>query len=79
MPDKVRYDYLQRFKDASAKGTFTMDDELNILTYLIDRYKFITVAEYARRENISHTAADKRIDAGGVMYMVIGGIKFVIP
>ncbi len=73
-----RIDYLQRFKDASASGAFTMDVELNILTYLIERYKFITVAEYARCENISHTAADKRLQSGNVMYIVIGGEKYVI-
>ena len=79
MSENKRLDYLQRFKDASQKGTFSMDEELNILTYIIDRYKFITVAEYARQNNITHTAADKRIDAGNVMYIVIGGVKFIIP
>lgn len=79
MNETKRLDYLQRFKDASQIGTFTIDEELNILTYLIERYKFISVAEYARQNNISHTAADNRISAGSVMYIVIGGVKLIIP
>lgn len=68
----------ERFKTASEKGSFSMSDELKILTYLIDRYKFITVAEYARRNNISHTAADKRIEAGNVMNVKIAGLNLII-
>ena len=79
MSDNQRVDYLKRFKDASEKGTFTMTEELNILSYLIERYKFITISEYARQNNITPAGVLHRIEQGGVMYILIGGIKFVIP
>lgn len=79
MPDNQNIDYFKRYKDASEKGTFTMTDELKILTYIIEKYKFITVSEYARRKNISPAGALKRIEAGNVMYVLIAGNKLIIP
>ena len=79
MSENKRLDYLQRFKDASQKGTFTMDEELNILSYLIERYKLLTVSEYARQKGITPAGALHRIEKGDVMYIVIGGVKFIIP
>lgn len=79
MSNNQRLDYLKRFTDASQKGTFTMDEELNILSYIIDRYKFVTVSEYARQQGISPAGVLHRIEKGDVMYVVIGGVKFIIP
>lgn len=79
MSEPQRLDYLKRFIDASQKGTFTMDEELNILSYIIERYKFVTVSEYARQKNITPAGVLHRIDKGDVMYINIAGIKMIIP
>lgn len=79
MTDTQEIDWLKRFTDASQKGTFSMDVELNILTYLVDRYKFVTLSEYARQQGISPAGALKRIEAKQVMYIKIAGTKMIIP
>jgi hypothetical protein len=82
MPDNVIHlepNAFERFKAASEKGKFSIDAELNILTYLIERYKFVNLSEYARQNNISPAAAFKRVESGNVMYIEIAGIKMIIP
>lgn len=79
MSDNQNIDYLKRFTEASQKGTFSMTAELKILTYLIYRYKFVKLSEYARRQGISPAGALKRIEAGNVMFIEIAGTKYIIP
>ena len=75
----MEQEVFERFKVASENGKFSMDAELNILTYLIEKYKFINQSEYARQHNISPAGALKRIETGSVMYITIAGIKLIIP
>ncbi len=56
----------------------TMDEELNILNLLVNKYNFLSVSEYARKENISQPASLKRLKSGKVMYVEMIGRKFII-
>ena len=79
MAENQNIDYHKRYVEASEKGLFSMRVELSILTYIIDKYKFISVAEYARRNDISIPGALRRIESGGVMFIDIAGGKLIIP
>lgn len=54
-----------------------MQDELHLLNYLIKRYNFMSVADYAKRECITIPGANKRIEAGKVQFVNIAGRKLV--
>ena len=69
---------IDRFKKAINDNQFTMDVELEMINHLVNKYNFISVAEYARKESISSPAALKRIATGKVMYVEMIGKKFVI-
>jgi hypothetical protein len=68
----------ERFKKDCEAGNFAMHTELSILQYLVERYNLISVANYAKKHKISHTAADKRIKSGKVMYLLIEKYKFIV-
>lgn len=69
---------IDRFKKAINDNRFTMDVELEMIKHLVNKYNFISVAQYARNENISPPAALKRLKAGKVMYINMIGRDFII-
>jgi hypothetical protein len=68
----------ERFKIASESDKFPMSDELNIIKFLIDKYKFMTLSDYARLKGITPAGASKRIEAKRVMTIEIAGLNLII-
>ncbi len=66
-----------RFIECSEKGEIFMSDELHLLNYLINRYQFMSVADYAKSEGITITGAKKRLESGKVQYINIAGRKLI--
>lgn len=69
---------VERFKKAIDVNRFRMDEELNMLDILVNKYNFMSVSQYARKEKISQPAALKRLKTGKVMYVEMIGRKFII-
>lgn len=68
----------ERFKKAIDVNFFRMDEELEMISILVNKYNFLSVSQYAKRENISQPAALKRLNSGKVMYVEMIGRKFII-
>ena len=68
---------VDRFIECSENGELFMSDELHLLNYLINRYNFISVADYAKSEGITITGANKRLESGKVQFVNIAGRKLV--
>jgi len=68
---------VDRFIECSEKGEIFMSDELHLLNYLINRYQFMSVADYAKSEGITITGANKRLEAGKVQFVNIAGRKLI--
>lgn len=68
---------VDRFIECSEKGEIFMSDELHLLNYLINRYQFMSVADYAKQEMITITGANKRIEAGKVQYVKLANRKLI--
>jgi len=68
----------ERFKKALKVNRFKMDEELDILEMLVNKYNFKSVSQYARDSNISQPAALKRLNTGKIMYVEMIGRKFII-
>ncbi len=68
---------VDRFKECSENGEISMSDELHLLNYLINRYQFTSVADYARHEGITITGANKRLEAGKVQYVNLAGRNLI--
>ena len=58
-------------------GEISMSDELHLLNYLFDRYKFMSVADFARKEGITIPGANKRLASGKVQYVNLAGRKLI--
>ena len=69
----------ERFKSASESDKFPISDELNIVKFMIDKYKFVTQSDYARKTGITTAGASKRIEAGRVIVVEIAGLNLIIP
>jgi hypothetical protein len=68
----------ERFEKAINTNQFTIDEELNMIDVLVKKYNFLSVSQYARKENISQPGALKRLKSGKVMYIEMIGRKFII-
>lgn len=69
---------VERFKKAIDVNRFRIDEELQMLNHLVNKYNFKSVSEYARQENISQPAALKRLKTGKIMFVEMIGRKFII-
>ncbi len=69
---------LQRFKKAIDNNTFNSHEELEMINLLVNKYNFLSVSEYARKESISQPAALKRLKTGKVMFVEMINRKFII-
>lgn len=69
---------VERFKKAIDVNQFMMHEELEMLNHLVSKYNFVSVSEYARKENISQPGALKRLKTGKVMFVEMIGRKFII-
>ena len=67
-----------RIIECSSNGELSYTDELHILNHLINKFKPLSLSEYARKENISPNGAKCRIAAGKVMYINMIGKTFII-
>ena len=70
---------IDRFKKAIKANQFTITEELAMINLLVNKYNFISVSEYARKEKISQPAALKRLQTGKVMHIIMIGRKFIVP
>lgn len=69
---------VERFKKAIDLNQFLMNEELEMINLLVNKYNFLSVSEYARKENISQPGALKRLRSGKVMFVEMIGRKFII-
>lgn len=69
---------VERFKKAIDLNQFLMNEELEMISLLVNKYNFLSVSEYARKENISQPGALKRLRSGKVMFVEMIGRKFII-
>jgi hypothetical protein len=69
---------VERFKKAIKVNRFRMDEELEMLEVLVNKYNFLSVSEYARKEKISQPAALKRLKTGKIMFVEMINRKFII-
>ena len=68
----------ERFKKAIDDNRFRIDEELDMLEMIVNKYNFRSVSQYARENSISQPAAVKRVASGKVMYIEMIGRKFII-
>ena len=68
----------ERFNKAIKDNRFRMDEELDMLEALVNKYNFKSVSQYARDSDISQPAALKRVSSGKVMFIEMIGRKFII-
>lgn len=68
----------ERLIECSANGELTFTDELHILHHLLDKFKPISLSDYARKENITVNGAKSRISAGKVINLEMIGKTFII-
>jgi hypothetical protein len=71
---KIRHKLIE----CSNKGELSYTDELHILHHLLNKFKPISLSEYARKEGISPNGAKKRMQAGKVMFVNMIGRDFII-
>ena len=69
---------VERFEKAIKVNRFRMDEELEMINILVNKYNFLSVSEYARKEKISQPAALKRLTTGKVMFIEMINRKFII-
>jgi hypothetical protein len=69
---------LERFKEASNNGAFTMDEELGMVDHLLTKYNFISKSEYARLNNITPQGVEARLKASNDPYIKMIGKLFII-
>jgi len=75
---KLYENVANRYIKSSEEGHITMDEELRILEYLVQRYKLTSLSDFAKEQNISYNGAKKRINSGKVMYIELMNQKFII-
>ena len=68
----------ERFRKAIKANRFNMDEELDMLAVLVNKYNFRSVSQYAKDSGISQPAALKRVSTGKLMYVEMIGRKFII-
>ena len=69
---------IERFEKAIKVNQFTITQEMEMLNLIVNKYNFMSVSEYARKENISQPAALKRLKTGKIMYVEMISRKFII-
>lgn len=68
----------ERIIECSANGELSYNDELHILHHFLDKFKPISLSEYARNHNITPNGAKSRIASGKVMHLNMIGKTFII-
>ncbi len=68
----------ERYAKASNGNQLNMNDELEILNFIVNKFNLKSVAQYAKQESISNPAALKRVSTGKLMYVEMIGRKFII-
>jgi hypothetical protein len=62
----------------SNSDKISMSDELIILEHLVNKFNFISQAEYAKLKGITSAGAKKRLESGKEPCIFIGKSKYVI-
>ena len=78
MSENQNVDYYKRFVEASENGLFSSDEELKVLTFLLEKYNPLTISEYSRKINKTPACVSKRIKSGKESYIQIGKLKYII-
>lgn len=68
-----------RLIECSKNGELMMDDEIEILQYLVSRLNLQTISNYSREQGISPAGAAKRCSAKKVANITLKGQTFIIP
>jgi len=69
---------IERFEKALNNGTFTMQEELEMINLLVTKYKFISKSEYARKEGVSPQGVESRLKANNDPFIKMIGKLFII-
>lgn len=69
---------LDHFIVASKKGSFTMDEELGMITHLVSKYKFISKSQYAKLNNITPQGVGARLKASNNPYIIMMNKLFIL-
>lgn len=67
-----------RYIKCSKNGNVSLIDELNILYYLVERFKLKTISQYAKQNNLTYPGTKKRIESGKLMTVELGNIIYII-
>ena len=67
-----------RFIKSSQKGIITYTDELNILEYLVQKFKLKTISQYAKENNISYQGTLKKLKSKKLMTIKLSNKLYII-
>ena len=67
----------QRYIECSKNNELLLSDECEILQYLFNKLNFVSLAEAAKKKNISYNGMKKRIKEGKEMNIKVGNLIFV--
>jgi thermostable 8-oxoguanine DNA glycosylase len=62
---------IERFKKALDNNKFTMFEELTFCNLLVEKYNFISKAQYAKKHGISHQGVEARLKATNDPYIIL--------
>lgn len=68
---------INRFKKALDEDKFYMFEELTFFNLIVEKYNFISKAQYAKKHGISHQGVEARLKATNDPYIILGG-KYMI-
>ena len=74
--DKTSHE--QRYINASNKGVFSYQTELNILEHILNKLNPISKTEYAKKEGISIAGVNDRMKRGKIMHVQMINRTFIL-
>lgn len=67
-----------RFKKAISNNRFTIQEELQMLECLVNKYNPRSISDYAKEKGKSQPYISKILKQGKLMYLKFGSIKVII-
>jgi len=75
---EIENNIAQRYIKASNDGKFNYHDEIEILKYLVDKFKLKSISDFAKAKNITYMGAVHRIKSGKEMTINILNKTYVL-
>jgi hypothetical protein len=70
---------IERFRRAVENNKFTMFEELQMTAILLEKYNFISLGQYAKKEGVSPQGAMARLKAKNDPYIPVMGKIMIVP